>query len=594
MRFQLDFVLAAEPSDSIESLNTLPTEMESAYDLVMKRIEKRRLSTVKKILSWLFHARRPLQRGELREAVAVRLGRTTLSGPLLRSDILVQYCQGLVTIDETTETVRFSHFTVKEFLYKHYQDQLLSVVDCAKVCLTYMNFDVFEMGPCANENHYKQRREDYQFSEYVVLYWGSYMKGNGERDPELRGILCKFFRSPRKRAAVRQIQLVLQGPRWTMDKVWRLGEDGLNAWTPLHTLAKEGLDMFYVWVMTSWNIADEGLQGIEFGTLHSRGEQGRLPLGEASNRGHLAIVTLMIENGADVCAKDDVGSSALIGAAVNGHLEVVKVLIDNDAEINAKNNYGWTALHGAAANGHLEVVEVLIDNDAEINAKSDSGWTVLHAAAGYGCSELVKMLIDNDAEINAKDNNGWTALHTSARAGHSEVVKVMIDNGAEISAKYDQGWTALHTAAWHGHGTIISLLCNVFDTSQEAAGNILDDNVVRSLKFLTTKFPEDHIFWRALGNEFLRRKMYTEALNSYDTSVRKFVATGAEIDIECLEFLVYCDECEQQVRGHHYKCKSCDWNNDYCQKCVQERLKDHEHHREDLFMIPSQWPLPPA
>ena len=561
MRFQLDFVLAAEPSDSIESLNALPTEMESAYDLVMKRIEKRRLSTVKKILSWLFHARRPLQRGELREAVAVRLGRTTLSGPLLRSDILVQYCQGLVTIDETTETVRFSHFTVKEFLYKHYQDQLLSVVDCAKVCLTYMNFDVFEMGPCANENHYKQRREDYQFSEYVVLYWGSYMKGNGERDPELRGILCKFFRSPRKRAAVRQIQLVLQGPRWTMDKVWRLGEDGLNAWTPLHTLAKEGLDMFYVWVMTSWNIADEGLQGIEFGTLHSRGKQGRLPLGEASNRGHLAIVTLMIENGADVCAKDDVGSSALIGAAVNGHLEVVKVLIDNDADINAKNNYGWTALHGAAANGHLDVVKVLIDNDAEINAKSNHGWTVLHAAARGECSEVVKMLIDNVAETNAKDNNGLTALHK---------------------------------AALHGHGTIISLLCNVLDTSPEAAGNILDDNVVRSLTFLTTKFPEDHIFWRALGNEFLRRKMYSEAVNSYDTSVRKLVATGAEIDIECLEFLVYCDGCEQRVRGHYYKCKSCDWDIDYCQKCVQGRLKDHEHHREDLFMIPSQWPLPPA
>jgi len=798
VRFQLDFVLdAAEPSDSIELLDALPTDMESAYKSVLKRIEKRRLSTVNKILSWLFHAQRPLRRGELREALAVRLGRATLSKPLVQSDMLVQYCQGLVTIDETTETVRFSHFTVKEFLYKHYQDELLSVVDCAKVYLTYMNFDVFEMGPCANVDNYKQRIEDYQFSEYVVLYWGSYTKDRGEKDSDVRGILCKFFRSPGKRAAVRQIQLLFQYPLSSIMryKLWQLGEDDLNVWTPLHTLANEGLDIFYERITTSGNaaITDGDLRGIEFGTLHSRDEQGCLPLGAASVPGHLTIVTLMIENGADVCAKDNYGSTALhraaeeghvevvkvlIGndteinakenngrtalhraaggghvevvkvlidndaeinardndgetalqccamqghvevvtvlinndaeinarhskgwtalhraaggghvevvkvlidndaeinardskgctalhiAAEEGHVEVVKVLIDNDAEINARDNDGSTALHRAAGGGHVEVVKVLIDNDAEINARDSKGWTALHIAAeeGYvevvkvlidndaeinardndgstalhraaeeghvevvkvlidndaeinardndgstalhraaeeGHVEVVKVLIDNDAEINAKDNDGETALHRAAEEGHVEVVKVLIDNDAEINAKDNDGETALHGAAWYGHGTVISLLCNTLDTSQEAADSVLDDgfsDVIRSLNFLTTKFPEDHIFWEALGNEFLRREMYNDAVNSYDTSVHKLV-TGAGIDIECLEFPLSCDECTQLVNGYHYKCKSCPWNTDYCQKCVQDGLEDHQHPVEDLLMIPSQWPLSP-
>jgi len=666
VRFQLDFVLdAAEPSDSIELLDALPTDMESAYKSVLKRIEKRRLSTVNKILSWLFHAQRPLRRGELREALAVRLGRATLSKPLVQSDMLVQYCQGLVTIDETTETVRFSHFTVKEFLYKHYQDELLSVVDCAKVYLTYMNFDVFEMGPCANVDNYKQRIEDYQFSEYVVLYWGSYTKDRGEKDSDVRGILCKFFRSPGKRAAVRQIQLLFQYPLSSIMryKLWQLGEDDLNVWTPLHTLANEGLDIFYERITTSGNaaITDGDLRGIEFGTLHSRDEQGCLPLGAASVPGHLTIVTLMIENGADVCAKDNYGSTALHRAAEEGHVEVVKVLIgndteinakenngrtalhraaggghvevvkvlidndaeinardndgetalqccamqghvevvtvliNNDAEINAKDSEGWTALHGAALGGHVEVVKVLIDNDAEINAKENQGWTALHRAAEEGHVEVVKVLIDNDAEINAKDNDGETALHRAAEEGHVEVVKVLIDNDAEINAKDNDGETALHGAAWYGHGTVISLLCNTLDTSQEAADSVLDDgfsDVIRSLNFLTTKFPEDHIFWEALGNEFLRREMYNDAVNSYDTSVHKLV-TGAGIDIECLEFPLSCDECTQLVNGYHYKCKSCPWNTDYCQKCVQDGLEDHQHPVEDLLMIPSQWPLSP-
>ena len=386
------------------------------------------------------------------------------------------------------------------------------------------------MGPCVNENDYKQRREDYQFGEYAVSYWGSYTKDRGERDSDVWGMLCKFLRSPRKRAAVRQIQLVLGSPQQATENIWQLGEDDLNAWTPLHALAHERLDIIYERIMTSQNITDERLQNIEFGTLHSRDERGCQPLDVASVQGHLTIVRLIIENGGDVCTKD---------------------------------NLGWTALHKAAGGGHVEVVSVLIHDDAE---------------------------------INAKDNYGWTALHNAAWGGHVEVVNVLIGNDAEINAKDDFGWTALHTAVWHGYVEVIFLLSNTLVMSQGANGGVVDDgcpDVIKSLKSMTTKFPEDHLISAALGNEFHRRKMYSEAVNSYDASVRKLVGTRAGIDIECLESLLFCDECRQLIRGYRYKCKSCHWNTDYCRKCTQNALEHHEHPVEDLFMIPSQWPLPP-
>jgi len=62
----------------------------------------------------------------------------------------------------------------------------------------------------------------------------------------------------------------------------------------------------------------------------------------------------------------------LLLAAANGHLSVVEYLINQKADINAKDDIGNTHLHYAAVNGHLSVVEYLINQKADINAKNKS------------------------------------------------------------------------------------------------------------------------------------------------------------------------------------------------------------------------------
>jgi ankyrin repeat protein len=46
-------------------------------------------------------------------------------------------------------------------------------------------------------------------------------------------------------------------------------------------------------------------------------------------------------------------------AAERGHKEVVELLLESGADVNAKSNIGWTALMLAAFNGHKEIVEIL-------------------------------------------------------------------------------------------------------------------------------------------------------------------------------------------------------------------------------------------
>jgi ankyrin repeat protein len=44
-------------------------------------------------------------------------------------------------------------------------------------------------------------------------------------------------------------------------------------------------------------------------------------------------------------------------------------LIQNGADVNAKDEDRWTALMRAAGNGHMDVVCFLIEHSADINAK---------------------------------------------------------------------------------------------------------------------------------------------------------------------------------------------------------------------------------
>ena len=81
-------------------------------------------------------------------------------------------------------------------------------------------------------------------------------------------------------------------------------------------------------------------------------------MGAAAN-GHLEVVRLLLEAGADKNAADARGDNALITAALYGQLEVVRLLLEAGADKNAAMANGTTALMLAAENGHLEVVRLL-------------------------------------------------------------------------------------------------------------------------------------------------------------------------------------------------------------------------------------------
>ena len=89
------------------------------------------------------------------------------------------------------------------------------------------------------------------------------------------------------------------------------------------------------------------------------------------------------------------GDSPLHSAAQWGNLEIVKLLLQNGADVNAKNKWGETPLHYAAVFDHKEIARVLLDAGADINAKDNDGQTafkVVSSAKGKSLDDMAKLL----------------------------------------------------------------------------------------------------------------------------------------------------------------------------------------------------------
>jgi ankyrin repeat protein len=217
--------------------------------------------------------------------------------------------------------------------------------------------------------------------------------------------------------------------------------------------------------------------------INARDTSGRTALHYAVEYGHEDVVELLIANGADMNVKDKDGNAPghvalgennrpilelLIANGANldfihlsayqGDLDKVRSFIEEGADVNAADFYGATPLHYAAVRGNKEVVELLISRGVQANTRDKNGITPQHFAAGEGHKDIVQILIANGADVNVKDIWGGPPLNYAADEGREAVVRLLLAKGADVNAADRWGSTALSFAKKRGHTEIVELL----------------------------------------------------------------------------------------------------------------------------------------
>ena len=192
---------------------------------------------------------------------------------------------------------------------------------------------------------------------------------------------------------------------------------------------------------------------------NARDDFGQTALYRAVLQSAAAATITLLEAGADPNARGNEGWLPLLTWVVSGtDPAILTALLDAGADIEARDSAGGTALHAAA--GSTEVgtevaasaaIAALLDAGVDANATDDSGITALERVSARSRG-LVTALLEARAgqivqEPNARDTFGYTALHAAARANSQRLIVALLESGAEIDALDDNGYTPLLLAA---------------------------------------------------------------------------------------------------------------------------------------------------
>jgi len=199
---------------------------------------------------------------------------------------------------------------------------------------------------------------------------------------------------------------------------------------------------------------------------------------EASSRGHLEVVDLLLRRGANVNLPANGGVTPLMLASARGQAAVVgRILQEGNIKVDAQNLAGQTALHWAflfgvsaeesfdlpIGDGILEVsvdIEKLLGELVRQGAEgAEETWDLFQEMKRVSeriVVHTVRRLVAAGSNPNLQDEDGDTPLYFASAVGNLEAVKVLLEGGAELERSVNlTGITPLMAAVSSGNSDLV-------------------------------------------------------------------------------------------------------------------------------------------
>ena len=427
MFYQLEVLQHCLPSSIRRVLEELPEGLDKTYERMLREVRKPNQGHARRLLHCLAAAVHPLRVEELAEVLAIDFdeGGTVKLNPAWRwedrAGAVISACSSLVVIvkDGGSRVVRFSHFTLKEFLTSNrlatsssdvsrfYVELETAHMILAQACLGVLlqldnsaDFDIIN---------------DFPLARYAAQHWATHARFGNVSLRIKDGMECLFDEDKPHFAT------------W----LWVYNEDrGGHSMSTISTVRPKEPEASPLYYAARLGFQDlvEHLIVKRPEQVNARGGREMTPMHAAASGGHVNVLQLLQRNGAAIDSRNKYGETPLHGASWSGKVGAGRCLLDHGADINARNDDDWTPLFHAIFHGHAEYARMLLERGAAIEARSVFGSTALHAAVRGGGIGAVRLLLEYGADVNARDNRGWTPSRWKST---EEIAELLAEYGAE-------------------------------------------------------------------------------------------------------------------------------------------------------------------
>jgi ankyrin repeat protein len=153
---------------------------------------------------------------------------------------------------------------------------------------------------------------------------------------------------------------------------------------------------------------------------------------ELAETGPSAQAVALIDQGADVNAVSDNGTTALIWAAHRDDRPLIDRLLKAHADVRKANQFGATPMSEAAGYGDVAVIEELLKAGAAPDTANPDGETALMLVAHTSNVPAADALLKAGAHVDATEKlRGQTALHFAAAESQPAMVKDLLRHHAD-------------------------------------------------------------------------------------------------------------------------------------------------------------------
>lgn len=153
-----------------------------------------------------------------------------------------------------------------------------------------------------------------------------------------------------------------------------------------------------------------------------------------------SIVENMLKSGVNVDEETQNGQTPLLRAAVySDDSKILKLLLEYGANVNVRDNIGRTPLMAAVIGNKIDNVRLLLEYGAKVNSFIlETKETPIILGCMWADKKVIELLVAHNANINAQNKNGYNALMVAIECGKYDIVDFLVEHGAVLTKEIKQ------------------------------------------------------------------------------------------------------------------------------------------------------------